>query len=235
MALAKGSLWELIQTVTTPVSILPTLGAILLISALEAIVKPTVLMPILCEKQPPEDTFLLGVGTGAGFAIVETIALAIIAGEHWGLMMLITTAGAAFHPLSTGIAATGWRHLLQGREGGPSRFAGHIWVATWLQALWRGAVLLSLSVLEPYVTGIGQGSDGPTHVLLLASLGTVILASLGAWLGLRETARRTTAPSDGPLFERLCQPTGQEIALLAIASVLLFLPMGLVLTRELAP
>jgi len=61
------------------------------------------------------DGFLLGVASGAGFALVEGIlngAMALDSPASWGAAMLLRGGTAAIHCLASGLAGLGWQVLL---------------------------------------------------------------------------------------------------------------------------
>ncbi len=126
-----------------------------------------------------QDAFLVGVGAGAGFAIVENVLYALagaVFGGPWPAIVLARAMGAAVHPLATGLVVTGWwdaRHGGGGRALGRGFFAG-----AGIHALWNGS-MVALAVAETAIRVSGAPAMmGAASLAFTGALGVVAAAVL---------------------------------------------------------
>jgi len=140
------------------------------------------------------DAFLAGAAAGAGFAAVENVLYAVLAatfGDPWPAVVLARAAGAAVHPLASGLVLLGWweaRERAQGRRllrGFLSGVAVH--------AVWNGSIVVL--VVAGGATTLGRLSPlpGAIELAFLAALGAVLAAVLWATAGAVVAGRTPTA------------------------------------------
>ena len=133
--------------------------------------------------------FLVGMWSGAGFAILENMLYeglyANYNGWSWGGVALLRGIGAVLHPLCAGIVALGWWHMRAG--GGVGRLLHAYGLAVGLHTLWNGGFKIFV-----YITGLGYYTGwGNSELSLYGTSIEVLLAvylialSLGLWWLLR--------------------------------------------------
>lgn len=196
----------------------------------EETVKAVVLLPLLWGRGASisrREAFLLGTAAGAGFAVVEDLVYAL--GGGWGGVLAVRALGAAVHPLGTGLTALTAYLLKPGRgERRPPRWAAGFGLA-WLQhGVWNGGTLLwsalsgtSFFGITPRGRVIGTGI-AVGLLALLAVWGVAMawgLRVVSRWLGKEEVSPYPTLPE---------MPEERAIALWAVISLILLLPLGLI-------
>lgn len=137
----------------------PVIIIILLITALEVPFPEefakALAIPMFGRKRIMNErtAFLIGVCSGAGFAILENMLYegiyAQYSGWTWGGITLLRGIGSVLHPLGTGIVAVGW---VRARRHGWSALLKAYMLAVGLHTLWNGGFqpLLYLTGLERY-------------------------------------------------------------------------------------
>lgn len=142
---------------------------------------------------PPRDrreAFLAGVSAGTGFAVVENLLYAGLAGAFggpWQAVVLARILGSAVHPLASGMVALG---VHDGRHGGgTAALLRGYGAGVGIHALWNG----SLVVLTVAAT-MGEGSA--TAELVQLAFSAVLGAVLGAvlWIRAGRVSRQPAEP-----------------------------------------
>jgi RsiW-degrading membrane proteinase PrsW (M82 family) len=124
-------------------------------------------------RPSPARAFLLGVASGAGFALAENILNGFFVGPTWGPGVLARLAATVMHCATGGLMGWGWGQWWTGRPWRlPLAFVG----AVTLHSLWNscaaGLVLLGLSVLTRADDLVWTGVAG---LLMLTLLGLLFL------------------------------------------------------------
>lgn len=230
---------DVARALTRPIFLIGMLQYAVVGPLVEETAKAVVLLPLLWGRggnRPARvmhwrEAFLLGTAAGAGFAVVEDLVYAL--GGEWGGVLALRALGAAVHPLGTGLTALTAYMLNPGRrERRPPRWAAGFGLA-WLQhGVWNGGTLLWSALsgtpffgITPRVQVIGTG----IAVGLLALLAVWGLAM--AW-GLRVVSRRLGKEEVSPYPMLPAMPEERAIALWAVISLILLLPLGLTLLRQ---
>jgi RsiW-degrading membrane proteinase PrsW (M82 family) len=90
-------------------------------------------------RPTPARAFLLGVASGAGFALVENVLNGALLGPFWPVAVLSRLAATFMHCATAGLAGWGWGQLWTARR--PGR-----WLLAWagaasLHGIWNGLVV----------------------------------------------------------------------------------------------
>jgi len=170
--------------------------------------------------------FMLGVCSGAGFAILENMlyegVFAQWGGWTWGGVTALRGIGSVLHPLGTGIVALGW---YRSKQQGWKVLAKAYLLAVGLHTLWNGGFqpLLYLTGLENFggidlsLTLYGEAFE----IVLLVYLS---LLSLGLWWVLLRTT--ASIASDVPSKYSSFTLSRKQLALWALASAAVIIPIG---------
>ncbi len=135
-------------------------------------------------RPSPARAFLLGVASGAGFALAENMLNSIFVGPAWGPGMLARLAATVMHCATGGLMGWGWGQWWAGRRPWrlPLAFAGAVMV----HSLWNfcAAViaLLGLSVLTRADDLVWAGLAGLLMLTLLGLLSLLACAVTAALL-----------------------------------------------------
>ncbi len=177
-------LGPLVPLITSPLVALAVLGGIGLVVPFIEEISKSLAVPLVAlagRKLTKTDGFLLGVASGAGFAILEGMlngSLALGMTGAWGAVMLLRGGTAAIHCLASGLAGWGWQAVLTERKWGRGLALGVLAIA--LHGTWNflaGAqTLLSLRV------SAGGGSSSLPGawftILIILAMGALWLASV---------------------------------------------------------
>jgi RsiW-degrading membrane proteinase PrsW (M82 family) len=118
--------------------------------------------------------FLAGVAAGTGFAIVENVFYGLsggFLGDSWEAIVIGRMAGAAVHPLATGLVVMGWWEWRRDRN--VSLLVSRFFSGVGVHAAWNGSIV----VLSVAATAFDTATNFSTHTLILlaytAALGLV--------------------------------------------------------------
>ncbi|TAK14682.1 MAG: PrsW family intramembrane metalloprotease [Anaerolineae bacterium] len=182
--------------------------------------------------------FLVGMFSGAGFAIVENMLYESVyaswSGWSWGGVTAIRGIGSVLHLLGTGIIALALYRERQRGVGWFGRVAKAYLISVGLHTLWNGGfdAFLYLSGLE-YYGGVGPSLS--VYGLYVEGILVVYLTALSAglwWLLRRIAAQLEQAIPDvdeQPLVSR------RALAVWATACVMILIPIGAALGRAWGP
>ncbi|MBC7226938.1 MAG: PrsW family intramembrane metalloprotease [Thermoflexales bacterium] len=129
-------------------------------------------------RPSPARAFLLGVASGAGFALAENILNSVFTGPAWGPAVLARLMATVMHCATGGLMGWGWGQWWAGRRPWrlPLAFVG----AATAHSLWNscaaGAALLGLMALTRTGDPVWMGLAG---LLLLTLLGMLFLLACG--------------------------------------------------------
>lgn len=140
-------------------------------------------------RPSPARAFLLGVASGAGFALTENMLNSVFVGPAWGPGVLARLVATVMHCATGGLMGWGWGQWWAGRRPWrlPLAFAG----AVTIHSLWNfcaaGVVLLGFSVLTRADDMAWMVLAG---LLMLALLGLLALLACGVVIALLWASRR---------------------------------------------
>ncbi len=140
-------------------------------------------------RPSPARAFLLGVASGAGFALAENMLNSIFVGPVWGPGVLSRLAATVMHCATGGLMGWGWGQWWTGRRPWrlPLAFTG----AVALHGLWNscafGTILAALMALTHTDNPLWVGAAG---LLMLALLGLLALLACGVAVALLWASHR---------------------------------------------
>lgn len=182
--------------------------------------------------QNERQAFVVGLASGAGFAILENMLYEGIYaqwnGWSWGGVALLRAIGSVLHPLCTGIIAVA---LFRERERAPGWFGrvGKAYLlAVGIHTLWNGGfnALLYLTGID-YYSGLGRSLDLYGESITVALVVYLVLLSLGLWWQLRKIVKGMSSEIQPTLQPVTVSARG--LAFLAFAGVLVIVPIGALL------
>lgn len=174
--------------------------------------------------------FMLGVYSGAGFAILENMLYESLyaqwAGWSWGGVTFLRGIGSILHPLGTGIVALGWYRK---KEKGWGALLKAYMLAVVIHTLWNGG-------FEPwvYLTGLDNFNLYSSAITIYGeTLEIVLLVYLvgltaGLWWLMRRVTDGFMGDVEVPVMRELGLPTmtPRSLALMALGMVLTIVPIG---------
>jgi RsiW-degrading membrane proteinase PrsW (M82 family) len=211
---------------------------VVLAPIVEEAVKPLAVILLGRRLQSARDAWMIGMASGAGFALVENIMYETGWLGIWTGITIVRGIGGALHPFGAGLLSLGWFGVFHREPDAWRRLVRCYLIAVGLHALWNGAswIFMLLEASRRALFGpIGiQGMIIDVGMLaLLAAEGIVLL-----WL-VREMARRLAAeqqpvPAPDPartlaLWALACMAVLLPVALAAASTVLRY--MGAVIIR----
>jgi RsiW-degrading membrane proteinase PrsW (M82 family) len=170
-------------------------------------------------RPSPPRAFLMGVASGAGFALVENLLNGVVAGTFWIPSILSRLAATLMHCATGGLVGWGWGQLWSKRR--LKRWLLAFIGAVGLHSLWNGTVgtmvatgLLGANAGDP----IEMAASGLLILGLLVALIFLILASLGgllwgSWALGRQRPQADTLPSEEHQDETETGPHEEEQSL----------------------
>lgn len=135
-------------------------------------------------RPAPAQAFLLGVASGAGFALAENMLNSLFLGPAWGPGVLARLAATVMHCATGGLMGWGWGQWWAGRRPWrlPLAFGG----AAALHSLWNssaaGLILAGLAVLDRADDPMWVGGAGLLMLTLMAVLFLLAGAATAALL-----------------------------------------------------
>jgi RsiW-degrading membrane proteinase PrsW (M82 family) len=191
------------------------------------------LMGMRVRIKTERQAFLIGMASGAGFAILENMLYeglyASWSGWTWGGITLLRGIGVVLHPIGTGIIALAlFRARHRGKGWFGQLFRAYV-LSVGLHTLWNGGFDLFL-----YYTGLGWYGLSDVHELSfygepisLLLIVFLLVLSAGLWWLLRRyvtTLSKEEAPAMTP---QVVSP--RALALWAGACALVIIPIGIVM------
>jgi RsiW-degrading membrane proteinase PrsW (M82 family) len=216
------------EALTSPAFIYIFIQVGLIAPLAEELVKPLAVLPLL-RRLERRDAFLLGALSGAGFAALENLIFASLAGPAWTAVLLARALSGAVHPLGAGLVALGWQDVLHGRAGAGIRWLKRYLAAVGLHVAWNGGSLLVITlagtgffgIAPPPIGALGYSAAGVTLTLLF-------FLGLGAlWAGRLLGASLAQIPGEiAPGEEFLL--SDRAAAIWALACLVAILPAGII-------
>jgi len=120
---------------------------------IEETLKPAVVWLMVKRLQTPSQGFALGVISGAGFALVESLLASSTPGQGWGQLLAARAGGGLMHIFGSGLMGWGIASAWQGKR---LRLLGTYVVSIIVHGLWNSAaILIELGSLQPYLNANG--------------------------------------------------------------------------------
>ena len=130
----------------------------------------------LLRKRPPtpREGFVLGVISGAGFALLESLLAATSSDGSWGVAFLARVGGGVMHILNTGLM--GWAIASFWKEHRLGRLARTYGLAVLLHGSWNALTVLTVVGELRVLTSPSQMDPLGSGLVLVSILGLVALA-----------------------------------------------------------
>jgi hypothetical protein len=148
-------------------------GAVV-VPLIEEAIKPIGVWLLVNTPVTPALGFTAGALSGAGYALVESLALSSSGGEDWLLVVVARAGTAGIHILTT--ALMGWALAIAWREGQYLRLGLTYLLAVAIHGLWNGLTLMTvfgnLASITPTSADLGIFSQ----LSILAPYGLMILS-----------------------------------------------------------
>jgi RsiW-degrading membrane proteinase PrsW (M82 family) len=149
---------------------------------IEETIKPAVVWLMAKRLRSPSQGFALGVISGAGFALVESLLASSTPGQGWGQLLAARAGGGLMHIFGSGLIGWGIASAWQGKR---LRLLGSYIVSVMVHGLWNSAaILIELGSLQPYLNNSGFSKSIDSFsiigivvliILVLISLSSLIL------------------------------------------------------------
>ena len=181
------------------VIILLLLVVAVVIPLVEELVKPVGVWLLRKRPPTPQEGFALGVISGAGFALLESLLAAASNDGVWGLAFVARVGGGVMHILNTGLM--GWAIASCWQERRFGRLARTYGLVVFLHGLWN-ALTVGTIVGGLRVASSPQEMDLLGGALVgISILGLGLLASGGLALLVVLNRRMRPAPVTAPVME----------------------------------
>jgi len=146
---------------------------------LEETLKPVVVWLMVRRLQEPSQGFALGVISGAGFALVESLLASSAPGQGWGQLLAARAGGGLMHIFASGIM--GWG-IASAWHGKPLRLLGTYVLSVLVHGLWNcAAILIELGSLQSYLHNNGFSKSYDSFSIVGTTiLGLLVLITLPA-------------------------------------------------------
>ena len=116
---------------------------------IEETLKPAVVWLLAKRLQTPSQGFALGVISGAGFALVESLLASSTPGQGWGQLLAARAGGGLMHIFASGLMGWGIASAWQGKR---LRLLGTYVLSVLVHGLWNSAaIILEVGSLQPYL------------------------------------------------------------------------------------
>jgi len=139
---------------------------------IEETIKPTIVWLTANRLKSPSQGFALGVVSGAGFALVESLLATSTGGQGWGALLAVRAGGGLMHIFASGLMGWGIASAWKGKR---LRLLGTYIVSVLVHGIWNGAaIIIEVGSLQPYLTSQVFSKYFDT----LTSVGSVILGGL---------------------------------------------------------
>ncbi len=125
----------------------------------------------------PARAFMLGVASGAGFALAENVLNGNLIGTIWGAGVVARLAATVMHCAASGLVGWGWGELWKGRR--PLRLLLAFSLSVLVHGVWN-SLSVNAAVSGLYTTSL---LDDPAHLSVLAILVTLIVLLMIAMSG----------------------------------------------------
>jgi PrsW family intramembrane metalloprotease len=152
------------------------LFASVIVPLIEEALKPIGVWLLIGKNLTPAAGFTAGIISGAGYALVESLAIAS-GGDGWVGLVIARMGTAIIHILTTGMI--GWALALAWEQGRYLRLGGTYLGNVFIHGLWNGLTLLIAFSAIPEVRVLLPIPNVLETVANLAPYGLVVLAGMG--------------------------------------------------------
>jgi len=109
----------------------------------EETVKPLAVALYIGRMRSPSEAFVLGMSSGIGFALVETVGYIGMGYQDWLTVALERTGAGLLHGFGAGMVALGWYYLTHAQEQRLLKAFGCWAYAVFQHFVWNGTAVLS--------------------------------------------------------------------------------------------
>jgi hypothetical protein len=155
-----------------------------IVPLIEELIKPVGVWLLLGKKLSPAEGLAAGILSGAGYALLESLAMTN-AGQSWGVLVVGRMGTGIIHIAATGLV--GWSLAMARQKNGYLKLIMGYIIAVLIHALWNGLTLInlfavltqeqSLNLGIPYLERIGLYTPLGLPVVALISLLILFLAN----------------------------------------------------------
>ncbi len=116
---------------------------------IEESLKPTIVWLLAKRIATPAQGFALGIISGAGFALVESLLASSTPGQGWEQLLVARAGGGLMHIFGSGLMGWGIASAWHGKR---LRLVGTYILSVTLHGLWNSAaIILELGSIQPYL------------------------------------------------------------------------------------
>jgi hypothetical protein len=139
---------------------------------IEESLKPAIVWLLAKRIARPAQGFALGIISGAGFALVESLLASSTPGQGWAQLLVARAGGGLMHILGSGLMGWGIASAWQGKR---LRLLGTYILSVTLHGLWNSAaIIIELGSIQPYLNNNAYSKLFDSFSLA----GTILLGSL---------------------------------------------------------
>jgi RsiW-degrading membrane proteinase PrsW (M82 family) len=155
----------------------------------EETLKPVIVWLLAKRLQGPSQGFALGVVSGAGFALIESLLASSTPGQGWGQLLAVRAGGGLMHIFASGVMGWGIASAWQGK---PLRLLGTYVLSVMIHGLWNSAaIIIELGSLQPYLnTSVSSKSLDSFSLAGTIVLGLLVLLTLPALILINRKMRQ---------------------------------------------
>jgi hypothetical protein len=148
---------------------------------IEETVKSLGVWLVIDRLNAPAQGFALGVLSGAGFALSESLFASVTADETWAVTLSARAVSSMMHILATGLV--GWGIAYARLEKRYLRLFGMIFLAMLLHGVWNAAAVFTVAGSVGVMLSIPD-FDIFSSIMLLAGIGLIFLLMAGMFVAL---------------------------------------------------
>ena len=162
---------------------------------IEEIFKSIGVWMVVDRLSTPAQGFALGVLSGAGFALSESLFASVTADDTWAVTISARVISSTMHMLATGLV--GWGIAYARLEKRYLRLIGMLFLAILLHGVWNAGAVFSAA------GGVGlllssSEFDILSSILMLVGIGLIFLLASGMFVALFILNKRLRSPSETP-------------------------------------
>jgi hypothetical protein len=153
-----------------------------IVPVVEEILKPAGIWLAVNKKMKPGDGFVMGILSGAGYALFETLASAINVGDGWGILLVGRAGTDLLHILNTGLM--GWAMVSAWNIKGVIKLSGIYILTILIHGIWNGLSIASgignlisgVEINKPWIGWLSLiGSGGLIFLVVLMFVSLVLI------------------------------------------------------------
>jgi hypothetical protein len=156
----------------------------------EETIKPAIVWLLAKRLKGPSQGFALGVVSGAGFALVESLLASSTPGPGWGQLLAVRAGGGLMHIFASGLMGWGISSAWQGKS---LRLLATYVLSVMIHGLWNSAaIIIELGSLQPYLNNtVSSKSLDSFSLVSTIVLGLLVLLTLPALILINRKMRRS--------------------------------------------